>query len=306
MFEIKQAVRRAAPLLMALFGPSGSGKTLSAILLASGLDPDGKVVLIDTEAPRASLHADNERVMAALPNGFQVLELDAPYHPKRFVEAIDLCESSGYKVCIVDSSSDSWNGLGGCEDIAEENKGMWNVPKRANKKMADRIKSSGMHVILCLKAQEKTKIIQGEYNPKTKKKEKIFVPLGMQPICEKNTFYPTLIGWRVDAETHISTMTKCSVETLVPLFETPHLLTKEDGVKLREWNETGSALDPVERLLKRAASAVEDGTVAYREFYGALPGGEKKYILEHGHEDNKMDAEKADQARSESTSEGSE
>lgn len=296
--EIKPAVRRAAPLLLAICGPEGSGKTLSALLLAAGLDPEGRIVLIDTEAPKASLHADNERVMAALPDGFEVVEVDQPYHPRRLIEAIDLCENAGYNVCLIDSLSDFWNGAGGCEDITEQNGGMWNKAKKENKRMMTRIKQSKMHVIACVKAQDKTKILEGPPNARTGKKKKEFVNLGMQPVCEKNTMYPMLIRWMVDADTHIATMKKYSVEALAPLFIEPRLLSKKDGVQLREWNETGVALGEHDQIAKRAKSAAADGVAAYKAFYTALSNAQKKALRDSGaHEENKYDAEQADNER---------
>src|SRR4051812_45383110 len=119
--QIKKAERRALPLQIAFYGPSSSGKTMSALMFAAGLVNGGKVAVIDTERGRASLYADNKKVLSVLPNGFDVVELDQPYHPKRFIEALNLIENSGYKACLIDSMSDAWDGPGGCTDIAEEN-----------------------------------------------------------------------------------------------------------------------------------------------------------------------------------------
>src|SRR6266850_1822988 len=296
MMEIHKAVRRALPLQLAFYGPEGSGKTMSALLFAAGLSPDSKVVIIDTEKGRASLYADNKRVLAALPSGFDVLELDAPYHPDRYREALDTCEAKGYKVCLIDSSSDSWNGPGGCEDITEANKGMWNKAKLANKKLMTRIKLSSMHVICCLKAQAKTKVVEGEFDPHTRKKKKEFIELGVLPICEKNFFYPMLLGFSVDPQTHLSTITKYH-EDLYPLFKEPKLITKEDGAKVRQWNDSAGSVDANEQLMKRARSAAEDGTEAYKKFFESLTPTQRKAIPTGDHEKFKAAAYATDKDR---------
>jgi len=288
--EIRKAVRRALPMQIGFYGPSGSGKTMSALLFAAGLaGPNGKVVVIDTERGRGELYADNKRVLAALPQGYDVVTLDQPYHPKRFVEAIDLCEKAGYSFCLIDSESDSWDGPGGCSDITEENKGRWNKAKLANKKMKTRIALSDMHVLSLFKAQEKTKIID-KAKSATGKEE--VVSLGILPISEKNAFYPMLLGFSLEPNTHLATAVKYH-EDLGYLFKEPKLLTKEDGEKVRLWNQGAKPLEPGEQVIKRARVAAEGGTETYRAFFLDLTSAQKK-LVQPFHEENKFIAEQAD------------
>jgi len=281
--EIKKAVRRALPLQLAFYAPSGAGKTFSALLFAAGLSPNGKVVVVDTERGRASLYADNKKILAALPGGFDVIELDAPYHPQRYIEALDLAESQGYRVCIVDSGSDSWDGPGGCSDLAEKAKGMWAGAKLWNKRMMTRAALSDMHVIWCLKAQEKTKIID-KAKSGTGKQE--YIDLGVLPIWEKNNLFPQLLVFSVDPTTHVSTVKKCH-DDLWQFFTEPKLITKADGEKIRQWNEGGKQLDPHEQLKKRARAAAEIGLAEYTAFYQACSPSDKKALKDSTHEENK-------------------
>lgn len=290
MLEIKKAVRRALPMQVAFYGPSGSGKTFSALKFAAGLaGPGGKVCVIDTERGRASLYADNKKILADLPNGFDVVELDAPYHPERYINALDVVEDAGYKVCLVDSASDAWDGPGGCCDIAEANKNMWTKPKMWNKKFMTRMQLSDMHIICLLKAQEKTKIID-KAKSETGKQE--YVDLGVLPICEKGFFYPMLLGFAVDAKTHISTVVK-DQDGLGELFQPPHLISKVDGEKLKRWNETGGTVDLNERVRERAKVAAGEGVESYRAFYGGLTVAQK-VALKPVHEELKFAAEQVD------------
>jgi len=294
--EIQKAVRKAVPILIGIYGPTGSGKTLSALLLASGLAPTKKVVLIDSEPPRARIHADNPRAVNALPDGFDVIDLDAPYEPKRFVEAIDLCESRGYEVCIIDSLTDAWSGVGGCEDMKEQTKS-WNKPKLENKRMRDRIKATRtMHVICCFKAHEKTVIVEGEINPKTGKPKQEYKSLGMQAETEKNNLFPLLIVFSVDADTHLATAKKVTPEPLQPAFNEPRLLRPEDGLLLRKWNDSAPSEGGFDQLAKRAKAEALNGVEAYRRYFQSLTKKQKAWLVKHGHEDNKFDAEQTDLA----------
>ena len=290
MLEFKKAARRALPMQGAFYGPSGSGKTLSALLFASGLSDDGKVAVVDTERGRASIHADNAKLLKALPQGFDVLDLNQPYHPNRYVEAIDACEKSGYRICIIDSGSDSWDGPGGCTDIAEAAKGMWNGAKLANKRMMTRAALSDMHIIWCLKAQDKTKIIDKSKSASGKQE---YIDLGCLPIWEKNNFYPMLFAFSVDPKSHESTLVKASADAMWDLYPKPHLIGKDDGDRLRKWNDTGSALAEGEQLRKRARAAAEDGMDAYKAFFGGVTGAQRK-LLADVHEEMKTVAAKVD------------
>lgn len=49
ILSFQKAQRQQAQLRLALWGPSGSGKTSSALLVAQGLAPDGRIARIDTE-----------------------------------------------------------------------------------------------------------------------------------------------------------------------------------------------------------------------------------------------------------------
>lgn len=293
-FEIRKAVRRALPLQVAFVGPQNSGKTLSALLFAAGLltRPGQRVIVICTEKGRATLYADNWRVRAVMPDGYDWIELDAPYTPKRFIEAIDTAERAAYTVCLIDSSSDCWDGPGGCTDMAEEDKNMWNRAKRENKRLMTRIALSSMHILCCLKAQDKVKII-GKDDSETGKQQ--YVSLGMQPICEKNFFFPMTFAFQIDPVTHLATTIKTHDDVAGELAK-PRLITKQDGEILRRWVESAKPLLGGEQLIKRSRDAASRGTQQYREFYSKANAAQKS-VLEPVHAENEQAAEQADKVR---------
>ncbi|MCC5613430.1 ATP-binding protein, partial [Nostoc sp. CHAB 5834] len=99
--QLRKAERRQIRIKMGLQGPSGSGKTTSALLIAYGLCRDyTKIAVIDTEARAADLYAHL--------GPYNVLPLDAPFTPERYIQAIHFCVEAGMEVVILDSISHEW------------------------------------------------------------------------------------------------------------------------------------------------------------------------------------------------------
>jgi hypothetical protein len=301
MLQFRKAVRKAVPMLIGLSGPSGSGKTFSGLLLAAGIAGDkGRVAMIDTENGRGQMYCDSPTIIKAFPSGFEYARLDPPFSPQAYMEGIDSAEKAGITVAVVDSSSHEWEGIGGCEEIAEKHaiKGQpnWKVAKMAHKRFMMRCLASSMHIVFCLRAREKVKYVK--VNGKTE-----VVQLGIQPICEKNFMFEMLVSMRVEEETHHAVPVKVP-EPLVYLFPKSTRITKDLGIRIRQWNDTGSPLPEFEQVQKRARLAAEDGVTAYREFYGTLTPKQKQALRNTTHDENKQIATAADAERE--TSEASE
>ena len=119
--EFRKATRRTVPLLISISSVSGGGKTFSALLLAAGLaGPDGRVGMIDTENGRGEMYSDSPGIRKALQNGYDYIRFDPPYTPERYIEHIEAAEQAGITVCIVDSGSHEWEGIGGVAESAEK------------------------------------------------------------------------------------------------------------------------------------------------------------------------------------------
>ena len=96
--QLRQSSRTQAKIKLALQGCSGSGKTMSALLLAYGITNNwGKIAVIDTEFSSADLYAHL--------GSYNVLSLDEPFTPEKYIEAISVCEKAGMEVIIIDSIS---------------------------------------------------------------------------------------------------------------------------------------------------------------------------------------------------------
>jgi len=252
-FEI--AKRQATPLLIAYVGTSGAGKTLSALLTAGGLAPKGgKVGFIDTELGRGRVYADDADVIAAMPDGkYFIKEIAAPFSPQKYILAINEAIKSKVDVLIIDSATHWWEGSGGCQDIAENNKlgGMpnWAKAKMEHKKLMNMLTQCPMHIIFCVRAREKSKpveIIDKNGNKKTE-----IVNEGLQAIQEKNFMYDMTISLLFDEENPGKPkMIKCP-KPLRGLFPEKTLINKSIGQKLKAWADGGESIDTQLRNLRR-------------------------------------------------------
>jgi hypothetical protein len=99
--HLQKASRKKAKIKMCLQGPSGSGKTYSSLLLAKALCGDwSKIAAIDSENQSAELYSHL--------GDYNVIQLDPPFTPEKYTQAIQLCEQSGIEVIIIDSITPEW------------------------------------------------------------------------------------------------------------------------------------------------------------------------------------------------------
>jgi len=240
MFELRKAKRSQAKIRIGMAGPSGSGKTYSALKLARGLVSDwDKIVLIDTENKRGDLYSHL--------GGYNIITLEAPFSPERFVEAIHSCEQAGMEMIIIDSSSHEWEGAGGCLEINEKLaatkfKGntwaAWSETTPRHQKFIEAIIASPCHVITTMRS--KTDTIQTE-DKKIKK-------VGLKEIQREGFEYELTVSFNIDRDNHYVTIGKDNTE-IFDKFD-PFIITEEHGKLIREWNETGAVEKPTEEQNK--------------------------------------------------------
>jgi hypothetical protein len=266
---------------------------LSGLLLAAGIaGKSGRVGMIDAENRRGKLYADDPLPLEAFPEGYEYDELRAPFTPRAYISKLQEAERAGITVCLIDSGSHEWEGDGGCQDIAEEKKlkGMpnWALAKREHKRLMQFALSTQMHLIWCLRARDKVKIEKDSTG-----KEQI-VPLGIQPIAEKNFVYEMLLSLGFEEKTHFAYGIKVP-GMLAPFFPGNELITKSHGERIAKWNESGRAEDKFEMLKRRASVVVVDGTDAYRAFFLTLTAEQKHALQSSGmHDELKAQAAEYD------------
>ena len=234
-FEIKKAVRKGAKVCIGLSGESGSGKTYSAIRLARGLvGPEGKIGFIDTEQRRGSLYADCF-------GGFDVIDLEPPYSPARYREAIKTFKDAGYDVVIIDSMSHEWEGEGGVLWMADHattasgkqrnDMGKWAMPKAEHRLLMTTILNSDMHCILCYRVKFPLEEVVNENG----KKE--YVRGKATPVCEPNVDYDITVKLYLNEETKYPTIQKCP-EGIEYLFPNNAYISERAGEGIISWLNT--------------------------------------------------------------------
>ncbi|MCB1764529.1 MAG: ATP-binding protein [Candidatus Competibacteraceae bacterium] len=228
-----KAIRKQAKLRLALSGPSGSGKTYSALLIAQGLAPDGRIALIDTERGSGELYAHLA--------DYDIATLTPPYTPDRYIRLIQDAEQAGYQVLIIDSLSHAWTGQGGVLDMHEKAAtaargntwAAWREVTPQHNALVDAMLGSNLHLIATLRT--KTAYDVTEENGKKKP-----VKVGLAPVQREGMEYEFSVLLDLTVDSHIATAAKDRTS----LFDGQHFTpTPETGVKLRDWLDSG--VDPV-------------------------------------------------------------
>lgn len=155
MSMFKKAVKAESKLRLVVAGPSGSGKTYTGLAIASALADGAPIAVVDTEHGSASKYAD-------LFN-FDVAEMHPPFHPDKFVQAIQDAAAAGYAVIILDSLTHAWSGTGGMLDLIDEiakrktsgnSFAAWKDGTPIQNRLIDAIVSAPIHVIATIRSKQ--------------------------------------------------------------------------------------------------------------------------------------------------------
>lgn len=206
MFQ--KAVKFESKLKLAIAGPSGSGKTYSGLTLATHLVPNGKIAVVDTEHKSAAKYCDLF--------SFDVLNLAAPFHPDRFVEAIQGAAQHGYDVLIIDSLSHAWNGSGGLLELVDQfakrmktanTFAAWKDATPIQNRLIEAINAANIHLIVTMRSKQEYVLEQIERNGRS-----ITIPrkVGMAPIQRDGLEYEFDVYLDMDIDNNaIVAKTRC-------------------------------------------------------------------------------------------------
>lgn len=240
--KLTKATRKKSFLKLNISGPSGAGKTMSALYMAYGLVGDwNKVAVIDTENGSASLYSHVGE--------FNTIDLEPPFSPERYIEAINECLKEGIECIVLDSSSHEWNGPGGCIEINEKlaqakYKGntwsAWNETTPRHDAFVQKVLQSRCHFITCTRSKMETVMTDDK---KVKK-------VGMKDIQREGWEYELTVSLNLDRDTHTAIASKDRTN----LFErkAPFVITPETGEMIKEWCESG--VDEVQEAIKKLAN----------------------------------------------------
>lgn len=224
--ELKKAQRKAVKLRLNISAPSGAGKTYSALRMAKGICGDWeKVAVIDTENGSASLYSDLGE--------FNVIDLQPPFTPEKYTQALKACVEAGMEVVIIDSTTHEWSCLIEENELLAQSKfrgntwSAWSQTTPRHDKFINSILHSPVHVITCTRSKMET--IMGD-DKKVKK-------VGMKDVQREGWEYELTISLNIDRDTHLAIPSKDRTN----LFEgkNPFLITEETGKEIANWCNSG-------------------------------------------------------------------
>ncbi|PWN58607.1 AAA family ATPase [Chryseobacterium viscerum] len=257
--QLKQSQRQQVRLRLGLSGASGFGKTYSALQLAYGMTQDwSKIAVIDTENSSASLYSDL--------GNYNVLDLQAPYSPERYIQAIELCENSGIEVIIIDSITHEWNGTGGCLDIHEKLGGRFqdwaNVTPR-HQAFINKILQSTCHVITTTRRKIDYSLDVAS-NGKTQ-----VVKHGTKEITRDGFEYELTINFELVNENHLA---KASKDRTGLFMNKPEfIITSETGKMILDWCNSGIESES-KSIPMEIPSQIQQRVSTEEEVYKAIQG----------------------------------
>lgn len=254
-------------LLIGVAGATGSGKTESGIRIGLGIAKaeGGELFVIDTENKRALNKKNRYR--------FRHMDMQAPYSPERYKEAIEAAMDAGAKAIFVDSFSHEWDGDGGLSEDAATilermSKGdaaraerltmlSWKEPKLRHKKLMSFLRKCDVPIIFGLRSEPKVKF-QKDANGKQQ-----IVDAGWLPIAEKMFGFDMLIyALMMPENPGVPVHLKKLEPEFEPFFPIGQKITEQSGIALAEWARPKDPPPPLASVLSAIEAMHDKASVA--------------------------------------------
>lgn len=223
--QLRQSERRQAKIKMALQGSAGSGKTYSSLLLAKGLTGGdlSKVAIIDTENGSADLYAHL--------GNYNVLSLAPPFIPENYIKAIEVCESAGMEVIILDSLSHSWDELLDFHSkLAGNSFTNWSkITPRLNS-LINKILQCKSHVIATMRTKQ-------DYVLNDKDGKKVPEKVGLKSVMRDGVDYEFTLVFDVDIK-HFAVSSKD--RTGLFMGKPDFVISENTGKEILQWCNAGT------------------------------------------------------------------
>ncbi|MGV0968967.1 AAA family ATPase [Empedobacter falsenii] len=222
--QLRKSERKKAKIKMALQGSAGSGKSYSSLLLAQGITNKdfSKIAIIDTENGSADLYAHL--------GDYNVLALQPPYTPEKYIEAIELCEKEGMEVIIIDSISHAWDELLDFHSkLAGNSFTNWSKVTPRQKAFTDKILQCKAHVIATMRTKQDYVLNQkdGKYVP-----EKV----GLKAVQRDGLDYEFTLVFDIDIK-HFAVSSKDRTGLFMGRPE--FIINSGTGRRILEWCNSG-------------------------------------------------------------------
>jgi hypothetical protein len=238
--EFKKAVRAKSKLRLAISGVSGSGKTYSSLIIAKELGK--KIALINTEAESGAIYSDVF--------DYDVCDLQPPFTPENYSNAITSASNSGYDVIIVDSFSHEWMGEGGILEILDKQTKAstsknsyvaWGSITPRHNKLVETMLRCKSHIIATMREKAAYDLIKDKDGKQRPAK------LGLAPIQREGVEYEFTTMFNMSLEGHLASVSK----DRTGLFD-GQIFEVDDSVgkKLLSWLNSGEdkKIDTIEPI----------------------------------------------------------
>lgn len=233
---ITTAERLQAKIRIGLFGPSGSGKTVGALKIGHGLEPDwSKIFLIDTENKSGLLYASDQRLEIG---AYKHINIEPPYEPEIYVDAIKAAEADGATVIVLDSISHEWMGTGGMLEIADQmsahmkdGRQVWTKITPRHNRFIDAILQSPCHVICCGRVKQDVIL-----NMNSKGGKDVMTPekVGLKAVTRDGFDFEMTVSFDIA----INNFATCSKDRTGLFKGKPEkVLNEKVGELINEWNK---------------------------------------------------------------------
>ena len=241
-FQVKKAKREKIYPKIAIIAPSGGGKTYGALRLATGMaeeikkqiHKDPKILMANTESKRGLYYANEF--------DYDIVDLEAPFNPEKFVELIEFAVEEGYDILIIDSASHEWEGKGGCLELQQQAGGTyqsWAKVTPRHQKFINAIADSPISIIATMRGKDQYEMSKDERGRTSVQK------YGVGAKQREGFEYEFTVTFLVDQKTNTAEVQKDN--THIFDSEGPTILTEAHGVKIMKWANSGEGYTPVVR-----------------------------------------------------------
>ena len=257
MSIFRKAERRKAKLRLAITGPAGSGKTYGALLIAQGLG--GRIAMIDTENGSGDLYSSICE--------YDIMNINAPFDPRKYIQAIHDAENEGYDVLIIDSLSHCWISEGGLLDMKEQlatsgkynSFSAWSKVTPIQNKLIEAMLTSKCHIIATMRSRtDYVQVVNDKGRTEIRK-------VGLAPVQRDGMDYEFSVVFDLNNE-HTVTVSKDRTS----IFDGKNFtLSAETGATLLEWLNSGKDIPDVRELNERKQSI-------YRAYLAHFKGSQQE------------------------------
>lgn len=185
--QLVKAQRQNVKIKMGLQAPSGGGKSYSALLIAFGITQDwSKIAIIDTENHSGELYSHL--------GSYNVLNVEAPFSPERYQEAIEVCLKAHMEVIIIDSLSHEWDFIVEQHgQLAGNSYTNWSKFTPRHQKFINAILQADAHIICTIRTKQ-------DYVLQEKNGKQVPEKVGLKPIQRDGIDYEFTLVFDIDTK----------------------------------------------------------------------------------------------------------